>query len=66
MGRLLGGLLLATSPRVAWARLLRRTFGIDVLACARCQDRMRLMSAITEPAVVRRILEHLGISVEIH
>jgi hypothetical protein len=61
MDRLLGGLLLATSPRVDWARLLRRTFGFDVLACAGCQGRIRLMSAITEPAVVRRILEHLGI-----
>ncbi|WP_437308150.1 hypothetical protein [Sorangium sp. So ce388] len=50
MGRLLGGLLLATSPRVDWARLLRRTFGIDVLACARCQGCMRLMSAITDVA----------------
>ena len=62
MDRLLGGLLLAASPRVDWARLLRRPFGFDVLACTRCQGRMRLISAITEPAVVRRILEHLGIS----
>jgi hypothetical protein len=61
LDRLLDGLLLATSPRVDWARLLRRTFGFDVLACARCQGRLRLMSAITDQATVRRILEHLGI-----
>jgi hypothetical protein len=59
--RLLGGLLLATSPRVDWATLLRRTFDVEVLACTRCQGRLRLMSVITEPATVRRILEHLGI-----
>jgi len=59
--RLLGSLLLATSPRVDWATLLRRTFDVDVLACTRCQGRLRLMSVITEPATVRRILEHLGI-----
>ena len=32
-----------------------------VLACTRYQGRLRLMSVITEPATVRRILEHLGI-----
>ena len=58
---LLGGLLLATSPRVDWATLLRRTFDVDVLACTRCQGRLRLMSVITELATVRRLLEHLGI-----
>jgi hypothetical protein len=61
LDRLLDGLLLATSPRVDWARLLRRTFGFDVLACARCQGRLRLLSAITEPETVRRILKHLRI-----
>jgi hypothetical protein len=34
--RLLDGLLLATSPRVDWAKLLRRTYATDVLACAYC------------------------------
>jgi hypothetical protein len=58
---LLGGLLLATSPRVDWATLLRRTFDVDVLACTRCHGRLRLLSVITEPATLRRILEHLGI-----
>jgi hypothetical protein len=34
--RLLGGLLLATSPRVDWAKQLLRTDATDVLACASC------------------------------
>ena len=33
LDRLLDGLLLATSPRVEWAKLLRRTYAVDVLAC---------------------------------
>jgi hypothetical protein len=33
--RLLGGLLYATSPRVEWATLLRRSFSVDVLECPR-------------------------------
>ncbi|MCC6559224.1 MAG: ATP-dependent helicase HrpA [Polyangiaceae bacterium] len=61
MERRLGAQLLATSPRIDWATLLRRTFDIDVLTCTRCQGLLRLMSVITDPATVRRILEHLGI-----
>ncbi len=33
LDRLVGGLLLATSPRVAWATRIRRTHGCDVPAC---------------------------------
>jgi hypothetical protein len=46
--RLLGGLVLATSPRVEWAKLLRRTYAVDVLACTHCGGRLRLLSAIIE------------------
>jgi hypothetical protein len=59
--RLLGGALFATAPRVAWATLLQRTFAIDALACPGCGGRLRLLSAITEPATARKILEHLGL-----
>jgi hypothetical protein len=60
LDRLVGGLLLATSPRVAWATLLRRTHGCDVLACGGCGGRLRVLNAITEPAIARKILDHLG------
>jgi len=59
LDRLVGGLLLATSPRVAWATLLRRTHGCDVLACGGCGGRLRVLNAITEPAIARKILDHL-------
>jgi hypothetical protein len=39
---------------------MRRTFGFDVLACPRCDGRLRLIALIEEVAVV---LEHSGISV---
>jgi hypothetical protein len=60
LDRLLGGLLLATSPRIDWAKLIRRTFGIDALRCAHCAGRLRLLAAITEKATARKILEHLA------
>jgi len=60
--RLLGGLLVATSPRLDWATLLRRTYATDVLSCPRCHEPMRVLAAITAPDVVRQILECLGIA----
>jgi hypothetical protein len=58
--RLLDGLLIATSPRLDWARLLRRTYEVDVLACPACHGRLRPLAAITDPAAIRRVLDHLG------
>lgn len=59
--RLLEGELLANEPRVDWATLMRRTFGFDVTVCPNCHGRMRVLSAITDAAVARRILDHLGV-----
>jgi hypothetical protein len=62
--RLHDGALLAASPYVDWASLLGRTFEVDVLACAYCGGRLRVLSVITEPRPVRRILEHLGLDAD--
>ena len=52
-------------PRhVAWAELLRRTFGLDVLACPDCGGRLRLVATIADPRVIARILAHLGLPLE--
>ena len=59
--RLLGGLLYATSPRVDWATLLRRSFSVDVLECPKCHGRLRMIAVITEREPARRILAHLGL-----
>jgi hypothetical protein len=59
--RLLGGLLYATSPRIEWSKLLRRTFDIDILDCAKCHGRLRVVAAIADVRDARRILERLGV-----
>ena len=59
--RLLGGALYAATPRVDWARLLRRSLDVDVLQCPTCQGRLRVLAVITEREPVRRILAHLGL-----
>ena len=46
----------------AWADLMRRAFESDVLACPRCGGRMVVISTIDDPAVIRKILSHLGVS----
>jgi hypothetical protein len=43
---------------------MRRAFEADVLACPRCGGRMVVLSTIDDPAVIRRILTHLGFSME--
>jgi Putative transposase len=47
-----------------WADLMRRAFEIDVLECPRCGGRMTLIATIDDPAVIRKILAHLGLSTE--
>ena len=62
--RILDGELYATSSRVEWAVLLRRTYGFDALRCPKCDARMRVISTITDPIVVKQILSHLGLRTE--
>jgi hypothetical protein len=42
-----------------WAALLQRVFEIDALRCPRCGATLRLIAAIEDPMVARRILECL-------
>jgi hypothetical protein len=58
--RLLGGVLYAVTPRIDWARLLRRSLDVDVLRCPKCDGRLRVLAIITEREPVERILSHLG------
>ena len=43
--------------RSTWARLIKKIFGADPLLCP-CGGRMRIISFITDPSVVDRILQH--------
>ena len=47
------------SRQGSWARLLRRILEVDPLLCPRCGARMQVISVITEPRVVDRILAHV-------
>jgi hypothetical protein len=52
----------AERPRYwTWAALMRRAFDFDVLRCPRCAGRMQLIATIDDPAVIQRILAHLGL-----
>jgi hypothetical protein len=44
--------------RSTWARLVRKIFEADPLTCGACGGRMRIVSFITDPRVVDRILRH--------
>jgi hypothetical protein len=39
-----------------WAALMRRAFGLDVLACPRCGGRLRVIATVEDPVAVRQIL----------
>ena len=41
---------------IPWAELLRRVFGENVLRCPHCRGRRHLISIITDPEVVGRVL----------
>ena len=40
---------------------MRRSFGIDVLACPGCRRRLALTGITDDPAVIARLLHHLGL-----
>lgn len=46
--------------RIPWADLLRRVFAVDVLRCP-CGGRRQVIAFISEPEVVVKILDHLGL-----
>ena len=48
-----------------WADLMRRSLALDVLARPRCGGRLRLIAVVDNPAVVARILRHLGLPTEV-
>jgi hypothetical protein len=43
-----------------WADLLARAFTVDVLRCP-CGGRRRLLTFLTDPIVIERILAHLDL-----
>ncbi len=49
----------AATPRhvaINWAKRLKRVFGVEIEACARCGGKLMIIACIEEPAVIARIL----------
>ena len=53
------------SPRWSWARLLKRVFALDMARCPWCQQgALRIIAAITQGEVIRKILRHLKLAAD--
>jgi hypothetical protein len=50
-----------SKARISWARLLKRVFNIDVEVCDSCGGKAKIIGAIEDPRVIRKILEHLDL-----
>ena len=49
---------------MSWAQRLKRVFAIDIETCRQCGGKLRVIASIEQPAVIERILDHLGHTVE--
>lgn len=52
------------SKRISWARLLKRVFEIDISTCSVCRGNVKVIAAILDQTVIRKILESLRLPVE--
>ena len=48
-----------TAP-LTWAQRLKRVFEIDITLCPRCGGQLRVIADITDPELIRQILDHLN------
>ncbi len=51
----------SSRARLSWAQLLKRVFAIDLTTCPECGGPITLIAAIEDPAVIIKILSHLGL-----
>ncbi len=49
--------------RMSWARLLKRVYAIDAELC-RCGGKLKIIAVIEAPAVIERIVTHLGLAAQ--
>lgn len=50
-----------STKRMPWAKLLKRVFNIDISLCSKCAGQIKIIAAIEDPKVIKKILEHLGL-----
>ena len=53
--------LSAKEFRRNWARLIQKVYEVDPLICPKCQGEMRVISVIEDQAIIKKILQHLGL-----
>ena len=49
-------------PSKGWAEMIRMVYEVDPLVCPKCGGTMKVVSFLTEPAVVDRIIDHLKLT----
>ncbi len=57
--RIVEGELYASSPRIDWRTLLKRTFDVDLRVCVSCSGRLKIRAMVTEPASIAKLLATL-------
>lgn len=45
---------------LTWAKRLKRVFDIDISVCPNCGGRLRVIGDVTEPDLIRKILNHVA------
>jgi len=45
-----------------WAEMIRKVYEVDPMVCPKCGGAMKVVSFLTEPAVVDRIIDHLKLT----
>ena len=48
-------------PSKTWRECIKKIWEVDPLCCPRCSGAMKIISFITEPSIIYKILEHLGL-----
>jgi hypothetical protein len=51
---------------MTWAQRLKRVFNIDIETCNECGGVMKIIACIEDPAVIKKILEHLKQNEEVN
>ena len=49
------------TQRISWARLLKRVFNIDIEVCPKCRGKIKIIAAIEDPKVIKKILDHMNL-----
>lgn len=44
-----------------WAKMLARTFGVDVSTCPQCGEELRIVSMVYDQMQIARYLRHIGL-----